>query len=822
MQVGARSLVSTLVFLWSLTPSSAFAQTDAGLASDAARDPQPVAGPWSGRGCTAAACHAGLEPIRDLESEMMRRLRERGADAGDADGCVTCHGGDPAATVVELAHAGAPASLTARGGPDDFFPDPGSPWVNNRSCGQCHEDLVNVQWQSLMMTEAGKVQGTAWSFGGLEGMEHGWANYDVARAELARLGTPTYRAIMDRRRALLPGVYPDRQTALPAAPTAAEAEAHPERAAFTYLRDQCQRCHLGVRGRQRRGDYRGMGCSGCHIPYGNEGLYEGGDRVIPRGEPGHLLVHRIQATRDASVEVNGQRYTGIPIETCTTCHNRGKRIGVSYQGLMESAYDSPFVAGGGGQVGLHSKHYIQLSSDVHYQRGMLCQDCHTSLDVHGDGTLRGTTLAAVEIECTDCHGTPEAFPWELPLEYGDELHLGPQAGSPRGVSTSLLEHADRARVYPVEDGYLLSARGNPMRQIVRRGDHVIVHTAGGEDLDLSPLKVIRDRGDLSLEATVAMVRVSSHVQHMECYSCHSSWAPQCYGCHVEVSYQDGATGHDWVAAGQAHAQPAHRTARGEQGALPALAGRTTESRSYLRWEDPMLGVNGEGRVTPLIPGCQTSVTVIGRDGRDVIRNHIFRTPAGTEGGGDRGQLAIDMSPVQPHTTGKARSCESCHGSSKAAGYGIGDALDHDWSRGSVVDLASADGRVLPRSARFQVEPVEGLEHDWSAIVTPGGEQLQTVGHHFPLSGPLSERQRMLLDRSNVCLGCHREIPANSLAVSLLHHVAEATGQLPETAEEHASLLHKIALTSAWAQVLGALSFLGLGLGLGAWWRRKRR
>ena len=46
---------------------------------------------------------------------------------------------------------------------------------------------------------------------------------------------------------------------------------------------------------------------------------------------------------------------------------------------------------------------------------MLCQDCHTSIDVHSDGNLVGTTLAPVEVECQDCHGTPDKYPWALPL-----------------------------------------------------------------------------------------------------------------------------------------------------------------------------------------------------------------------------------------------------------------------------------------------------------------------------------------------------------------------------------------------------------------------
>jgi len=42
------------------------------------------------------------------------------------------------------------------------------------------------------------------------------------------------------------------------------------------------------------------------------------------------------------------------------------------------------------------KHYIAMEQDVHYQKGMICQDCHTSLDVHGDGFLAAANLASVQ------------------------------------------------------------------------------------------------------------------------------------------------------------------------------------------------------------------------------------------------------------------------------------------------------------------------------------------------------------------------------------------------------------------------------------------
>lgn len=84
-----------------------------------------------------------------------------------------------------------------------------------------------------------------------------------------------------------------------------------------------------------------------------------------------------------------------------------------------------------------------------------------------------------------------------------------------------------------------------------------------------------------------------------------------------------------------------------------------------------LGREQGGRITPLAPGCQPSLTIIGAGGEPIVLNHIFETPTGTEGGGEHGQLAIDMSPVQPQTTTKdARSCDSCHASEKALGRSV--------------------------------------------------------------------------------------------------------------------------------------------------------
>lgn len=99
---------------------------------------------------------------------------------------------------------------------------------------------------------------------------------------------------------------------------------------------------------------RKTGCSSCHIPYGNEGYYEGKNPTINKTEQGHMLTHKIQATPKTKVTHSDVEYSGIPVETCNSCHNRGKRIGVTYQGLMEFPYGSPYSAKGGKQPRLHT------------------------------------------------------------------------------------------------------------------------------------------------------------------------------------------------------------------------------------------------------------------------------------------------------------------------------------------------------------------------------------------------------------------------------------------------------------------------------------
>ncbi|MBO83361.1 MAG: cytochrome C [Actinobacteria bacterium] len=709
------------------------------------------------QGCLS--CHKGIENFTD--GEMMETIKAMGQEYGDSEGCVICHGGNPLTKIKEEAHRSSPSDLQEVGGPQMFYPDPGNIWIAKHTCGQCHQGYPERLEKALMNTEAGKLQGNLWTWGLAKDHEVIWGNYDIEDRDGKKpaVGTEQYKKYMIELMKEHPDQFPTKLKQVPEV-NPKEISRRPNLAGITYSRQQCQRCHVGITGRERRGDYRGTGCSACHVPYSNEGLYEGEDPTIDKKQHGKLLVHRLQATREKKVKVGKVTYSGIPTETCNTCHNRGKRIGVSYQGIMEFEYGSPFNASGEKQPELHTKKYLMIKDDLHHQiesrpenpkGGLLCQDCHTSIDMHGDGNIFGTTLAQVEIECTDCHGTPTEYPWELPLGVGEEFQKQIDQ-TPRGLSKEALDLTSLfATEYDAKDGYLLTSRGNPFGNVIKDGEKVIVHSASGLDFEVPILKRIHKDGNWkSKNALVAMAKVSKHLESMECYACHADWAPQCYGCHIKVDYSEGKTDIDWIKNANTR-QPNGLTIDNELGTDGLVsAGKIDETRSYLRWEEPILGINGEGRVSPMMPGCQVITTIIDSRGKTVANNKIWMTPKGK---------GLDMAAVQPHTAGRrARSCESCHNNPKTLGYGYEDGR---YLRGQdenyYIDLQTATGKNIPQNTRVQMPAIPNLNHDLSQIITREGRQLVSVGSHWPLSGPLPKEMREKMERTGLCMGCHQNM-----------------------------------------------------------------
>jgi len=179
--------------------------------------------------------------------------------------------------------------------------------------------------------------------------------------------------------------------------------------------------------------------------------------------------------------------------------------------------------------------------------------------------------------------------------------------------------------------------------------------------------------------------------------------------------------------------------------------KAIENRSFLRWESPILGVNLKGKISPLVPGCQVFYTLIGKDGKIKTLNRSFSTSDGHRG--------PTLAPLQPHSvTRVARTCEDCHTNPKTLGYGtansrsaaklLGDRpLFQDLSHGVYGDIPGAE------SGRQQVPAIQDFPYALDQLVTRSGKQVQNM----PLPGdrPLNRKERNLVEREGLCIGCHQ-------------------------------------------------------------------
>ena len=156
-------------------------------------------------------------------------------------------------------------------------------------------------------------------------------------------------------------------------------------------------------------------------------------------------------------------------------------------------------------------------------------------------------------------------------------------------------------------------------------------------------------------------------------------------------------------------------------------------------------------------------------------------------GQKRVPLGLDMAPVQPHSAQrKARTCESCHDNPKALGYGIsGGVFQTRYVENVVEDLIDQKtGKVIPGRYQIQIPKIEGMDFDWSTIVNDKGEQVQTVGTHWPLSRSLPKEMRDGINRTGLCMGCHREMSDEKLWEAVAN-----PGRLND--QQHTELMNKM-------------------------------
>lgn len=312
-------------------------------------------------------------------------------------------------------------------------------------------------------------------------------------------------------------------------------------------------------------------------------------------------------------------------DNCIRCHNRSGRIGLSYVGVFESeGYGTPYEDGMMSTKQLPgARFYLDIADDIHHRKGMQCIDCHTRDEVMGDGTSYAHYEDQLEISCEVCHST--------------------DPGTTR--------------------------KGNNLTNLQRQNEGYSL--LGKIDGTVRPLNPPKN----------GVCDFSAH-KRVTCEACHSTWVPQCYGCHVK---QDKRKKHL------------------DKLTLESTKGMWTEGRSYIRYERPMLGVWGE-EIVIVTPGCQDIVTLVDEKGRD-------------KGGFNR----FTMAAINPHTTeAKGRDCIDCHASPKTVGLGEGTVYEHDGTlkfRGLDQGVDTTNGKTVPFDAWVTIEG-EPLQYGSRANVRP--------------------------------------------------------------------------------------------------------
>jgi hypothetical protein len=358
------------------------------------------------------------------------------------------------------------------------------------------------------------------------------------------------------------------------------------------------------------GDYRGSGCTSCHVIYANDrspahsaqyakfghsGESFSSDPTIPKTESGHPIRHSF--TRE------------IPSSQCMICHvHPGTNMETTYFGYTwwdneadgEAMYprvqhnpteeeryqvslrnpegaaarglwsESKFLADLGSPefnsrlkesqfADFHSHGWVFRAvykrdrkgnlldtannvveptdpdkfkkavhlADIHLEKGMQCVDCHFEQDSHGNGNLYAEPRAAIELDCTDCHGTIE--------RRATLVSSGPAAPA-GGTHFDALRTPFNARRFEYRAGKLFQRsmlEDGKEWEVVQVLDTI---TPGNEHFNQKSqwAKTIRTDGKTWGDVPADSAKLAHANSRMTCYACHTSWTPNCFGCHLSM------------------------------------------------------------------------------------------------------------------------------------------------------------------------------------------------------------------------------------------------------------------------------------------------
>lgn len=569
--------------------------------------------------CVSARCHAGMDDPH--QTDMLR--------------CVDCHGGNPDVpepksddpkawlAMMRRAHVATPKGLSARRMgivasldrlPSDFirFVNPSDLRVAEHTCGQaeCHGilrgDVVRRVKRSLHATLAGysllvaQLGESAETFG--------------IRTVTALKATPTAGTVNELRPfgALKPSSL------------------------ASVLLGNCIQCHIQAYPSQpQKGIFRASGCAACHMPYADDGKSKTA-HWQPLAETkqswrnAHPFVHTFLPRPDDTKSI------GLPLMSqCRHCHTQGMRIQQNF-------------------VGEHSE------ADIHFRRGMICSDCHTDADIHGDGSLSMRQAMAVEIRCESCHGTVDR-PATMRTANGRSVPNLQRLPNGKFV---LRTHDQRLRFVP---------------QVIATLDPTKTPKAA----EAHGRSGIRK----GVGVSQATLKGFSHLDRLDCSACHMGGMFQPLQGRFFVDERRSVTS----------------TLTG------ASVAQVTQNFPSEPPPQLLLGINHQGRITPFV-AHPAALVIINPDGRKRQRlpiSLLTNNPART------------FLPLAPHSVTKtALACRDCHftpdrrnATTVRRAFGLGT---------NTVDRLTTDGRTVADFGVPDARPLDAatLHRILQVIVSP--------------------------------------------------------------------------------------------------------
>ena len=322
------------------------------------------------------------------------------SNTGQPERCLTCHAGIESigdSHPVEAfgcvsCHGGDRLAVELEAAHTTMVRNPGDLSVADKYCGSCHAAQTALVPRSLMATYSGAITLVRRAFG-------------LQTDDQAHFAT----------------------TAID--PLVAFTVNASDPAPIQHFADNCLTCHLSAESIQQPNFYRSTGCSSCHVLYDNDGLYKGNDPTIPKDEAGHAKVHEITKQ--------------IPYTQCNHCHNQGNYDLRSMTFVPRT--DLPASHDLSADIQRLLEYYQPIGQFTRCEYELDCIDCHTKLEVMGDGVLHNNKLDAQYTRCATCHGTIDSLPTQIDVT---TAFAAATPSAPLNPNASAVMITDRGEVLP--------------------------------------------------------------------------------------------------------------------------------------------------------------------------------------------------------------------------------------------------------------------------------------------------------------------------------------------------------------------------------------